>query len=119
MSDVSTTSAGSASGAAGHAAHGGERDSLWNGILIGGAAGAVYGLAIAPPQFCGHNDAECAAIVKVAIGLPSMAAGAGIGALIDFFIGRERPDSAARWHGLHVMPVARRGLRGVQARFRF
>src|SRR5262245_44796049 len=48
-------------------------DPVWEGLLIGGAAGAIGGMIIAPPLFCGHNDPECAAIVRVAIGLPSIA----------------------------------------------
>jgi hypothetical protein len=52
-------------------------------MLIGAAVGVVVGFVIAPPAFCGRNDGECAAIVKVAIGLPSVAAGIGVGALVD------------------------------------
>jgi hypothetical protein len=59
------------------------RDSLWNGILIGAGVGAAVGMLIAPPAFCGNNDSECATIVRVAIGLPAIAGGVGIGALVD------------------------------------
>ncbi len=97
----------------------GQGDPLWNGILIGAGAGALYGMVIAPPQFCGHNDPECAAIVRVVIGLPSIGAGAGIGALVDYFIGRQHPASAATTHRLRLIPIAGRGVRGVQARVRF
>jgi hypothetical protein len=61
----------------------GRRDSLWNGVLIGAAAGVVAGMLIAPPAFCGSHDSECATIVRVAVGLPAIAGGIGIGALVD------------------------------------
>jgi hypothetical protein len=60
-----------------------KRDTIWNGILIGAGIGAVAGMLVAPPAFCGSNDSECAAIVRVAIGLPAIAGGIGIGALVD------------------------------------
>jgi hypothetical protein len=97
----------------------GQGDPLWNGILIGAGAGALYGMVIAPPQFCGHNDPECAAIVRVAIGLPSIGAGAGIGALVDYFIGRRHPATVASFQRLRLIPIAGRGVRGAQASVRF
>jgi hypothetical protein len=61
-----------------------DRDKLWNGMLIGAGIGAAVGMLVAPPAFCGgNNDSECAAIVRVAIGLPAIAGGIGIGALVD------------------------------------
>ena len=60
-----------------------KRDSVWEGILIGAGIGAVAGMLIAPPAFCGSHDSECATIVRVAIGLPAIAGGIGIGALVD------------------------------------
>ena len=60
-----------------------QRDSLWNGILIGAGIGAVAGMLVAPPAFCGSHDSECATIVRVAIGLPAIAGGIGVGALVD------------------------------------
>ena len=60
-----------------------KRDSIWNGLLIGAGVGAVAGMLIAPPAFCGSHDSECATIVRVAIGLPAIAGGIGIGALVD------------------------------------
>jgi hypothetical protein len=61
----------------------GDRDSLWNGILIGAAVGAVVGMFIAPQAYCGAHDTECATIVRVALGLPAIGAGIGVGALVD------------------------------------
>ena len=60
-----------------------QRDGLWNGVLIGAAVGAVIGMAVAPPAFCGRNDSECATIVRVAIGLPSIGAGIAVGVIVD------------------------------------
>ena len=61
-----------------------DSDCLWNGMLIGAGIGAAVGMLIAPPAFCGGlHDSECATIVRVAIGLPAIAGGIGLGALID------------------------------------
>ena len=64
-------------------------DKLWNGMLIGAGVGAAVGMLVAPPAFCGSNDSECATIVRVAIGLPAIAGGVGIGALVDGLNKRE------------------------------
>ncbi len=115
-----TVSAAARTWSDGYRAAGASRgDPLWNGILIGMGAGALYGMAIAPPQFCGHNNPECGAIVRVVIGLPSIGAGAAIGALIDHNVGRERAQEATVRHRLHVAPIAARATRGVQARIIF
>ena len=60
-----------------------KHDSVWDGILIGAVVGTAVGMFVMPPAFCGTNDSECAAIVRVAIGLPSIGVGIGIGALAD------------------------------------
>lgn len=68
-----------------------DRDRLWNGMLIGAGIGAAVGMLIAPPAFCGGgHDTECAMIVRATIGLGSIAAGVGIGALVD---GLQRRDA--------------------------
>jgi len=88
-------------------------DSLRNGILIGAGVGAVVGMVLAPPAFCGGNDSECAAIVRVAIGLPAIAGGVGIGALVD---GLHKRDSAVPFtNGRSTKPR----LSGVQMTVRF
>ena len=78
-----------------------QRDSLVNGMLIGAGIGAVVGMLVAPPAFCGANDSECATIVRVAIGLPSIAGGLGVGALVDALNSKDaRPAGVAfnvRW----------------------
>jgi hypothetical protein len=89
-----------------------ERDSLWNGILIGAGVGAAVGMLIAPPAFCGNNDSECAAIVRVAIGLPAIAGGVGIGALVDGL--QSGPPSPQRGFG-----ATRPRISGVQMSVRF
>ena len=60
-----------------------KHDSIWDGILIGAAVGTAVGMVLAPPAFCGRNDSECSAIVRVAIGLPAIGIGIGVGALAD------------------------------------
>ena len=58
-------------------------DRLWNGMLIGAGVGAAAGMLIAPQALCGSHDTECAVIVRAAIGLPAIAGGIAIGALVD------------------------------------
>ena len=88
-------------------AQGGKRDRLWNGMLIGAGVGAVAGMLVAPQALCGSNDTECAVIVRAAIGLPAIAGGIGIGALIDGL--NSRSPSAQRGFG----------VRGLQMTVRF
>ena len=73
-------------------------DKLWNGMLIGAGIGAAVGMLVAPPAFCGNNDSECTTIVRVVIGLPAIAGGVGIGALVDGLNKRETvvPFSSGR-----------------------
>jgi hypothetical protein len=66
----------------------GGSDPIWEGLLIGGGIGTVMGMVIVPPWFCGHNDSECTAIVRVAVGLPIAAGGFVAGALIDKYTQR-------------------------------
>jgi hypothetical protein len=65
------------------------RDTLWNGMLIGAGVGAAVGMLVAPQAFCGSNDSECAVIVRTVIGLPAIAGGIGIGALVDGLVSRD------------------------------
>ena len=87
-----------------------DRDKLWNGMLIGAGIGAVVGMLVAPPAFCGNNDSECAAIVRVAIGLPAIAGGVGIGALVD---GLQSRDASVPFR------ATKPRLSGVQMSVRF
>jgi hypothetical protein len=90
-----------------------DRDRLWNGMLIGAGVGAVVGMLVAPPAFCGSNDSECATIVRVAIGIPAIAGGIGVGALVDGLMNRDgtMPFGTGR--------ATRPRLSGVQMRVRF
>ena len=67
----------------------GKRDRLWNGMLIGAGIGAAAGMLVAPRALCGSNDTECSVIVRAAIGLPAIAGGIGIGALVDGLTSRD------------------------------
>jgi hypothetical protein len=58
-------------------------DSSWDGALIGAGIGVVAGMLVAPRVMCGPDDGECSAIVRAAIGLPSVAGGVGLGWLVD------------------------------------
>jgi hypothetical protein len=61
----------------------GNRDSVWNGILIGAGIGAAGGYIWARHE-CG-NDAECAAITNPVGILAGLGIGAAIGAVLDAF----------------------------------
>jgi ABC-type Fe3+-siderophore transport system permease subunit len=88
-------------------------DSLWNGVLIGAGAGAIAGMIVAPTAMCGTDDPECTTIVRVAVGLPSIAAGAGLGALIDALVYSKRPEVPRR---IDVTPLIGRRATGVRVR---
>ena len=89
------------------------RDSLWNGMLIGAGIGAAAGMLLAPQALCGGHDTECAVIVRAAIGIPAVAGGIGIGALVDGLASREAtvPGRAGG--------AAKPRLSGVQMTVRF
>ena len=61
----------------------GNRDSVWNGLLIGAAVGAGSGYIWARNQ-CG-NDEECAAIANPIGIFGGAAIGAAVGAILDAF----------------------------------
>jgi hypothetical protein len=52
-------------------------------MLIGAGIGIVVGMLVVPRAMCGPNDSECSTIVRIAVGLPVVAGGIGIGALVD------------------------------------
>ena len=58
-------------------------DSLANGMLIGAGIGAAVGMLVVPYAMCGSNDSECSTIVRAVVGLPIVAGGFGVGALVD------------------------------------
>ena len=80
---ILTIALGVPSGASAQTTNTQQHDSVWDGILIGAVVGTAVGMFVMPPAFCGRNDSECSAIVRVAIGLPSIGVGIGIGALAD------------------------------------
>lgn len=91
-----------------------DRDRLWNGMLIGAGVGAAVGMLIAPPAFCGGgHDTECAMIVRATFGLGSIAAGVGIGALVD---GLTRRDATLPFGDMRPRQPR---LSGVQMTVRF
>jgi hypothetical protein len=61
-----------------------ERDSVWNGLLIGAGVGAGAGYVWARSQ-CGSNDAECSAIANPVGIIVGGAIGAAVGAILDAF----------------------------------
>ena len=91
-----------------------DRDRLWNGMLIGAGIGAAVGMLFAPPALCGGgHDTECAMIVRATLGFGSIAAGVGIGALVDGL--QSRDASTQLPSGRAVKPR----LSGVQMTVRF
>lgn len=91
-----------------------DRDRLWNGMLIGAGIGAAVGMLIAPPALCGGgHDTECAMIVRATFGLGSIAAGVGIGALVD---GLQSRDASMRLANGRAMKPR---LSGAQMTVRF
>jgi sugar phosphate permease len=96
-------------------------DSIWNGLLIGGVAGVVGGFIVAPRMICGSNDAECSAIVKVAVGLPALAGGLVTGGLIDKFNdqGHTVWKSGTGLKEVTLGPVIGPGAGGVRVGLRF
>ena len=61
---------------------GGKRDSVWNGILLGAAAGGGGGYLWASAQ-CDSNDSECSAIATPIGILGGAAIGALVGGIVD------------------------------------
>jgi hypothetical protein len=59
-----------------------QRDSVWNGLLIGAGVGAAGGYVWAR-HLCGSNDRECFTISAPVGVLGGAAIGAAIGAILD------------------------------------
>jgi hypothetical protein len=96
------------------------KDSVQNGLWLGLGAG-VAAAWLAPHVICDLPDQECAAIVAVAIGLPSIAAGAVAGGLIDAAIKKtvfqfDRNRSTVR---VEVSPLIGGNRAGALAAIRF
>ena len=96
------------------------RDSVQNGLWLGLGAG-VAAAWLAPHLVCDLPDPECAVIVSVAIGVPSIAAGTVAGALIDAAI-KKTIFQSARTRGtarIQVSPVLGDRRAGALATIRF
>lgn len=91
-------------------------DSLWNGILLGAAGGAVIGAA---SSLAIIDCSECAGFnVPVTFGVLGAGAGAGIGAVIDALHGKGAA-SPQRQPRLRLSPLIGTQSRGMMAWFRF
>jgi hypothetical protein len=90
-------------------------DSVWNGVLIGAAAGVAAGL-IGTAAMC-KNDSECSAIVTLAFVPTFGAGGAGIGALADHLIHKDDPIYLGTAHldrpRIRVAPLVSHNRKGV------
>ena len=58
-------------------------DSLGNGMIAGAVVGAVVGLIVVPNQECKPSNPECPRMLRIGVGIPAVAGGAAIGALVD------------------------------------
>jgi hypothetical protein len=94
------------------------RDSLWNGTLIGLAAGLGAGVLVVAKS-CG-NDSECSAISN-AIFIPTFAAGgAGIGAIFDAGTRKhETVFSRSKSTKMHIAPIVAKKVAGVRVSLQF
>jgi hypothetical protein len=90
-----------------------DRDKLWNGVLIGAGVGAAVGMFVLPQYFCGAQDTECSTIVRATMGLISIGAGIGIGALVD---GLQSRDGSVPFP---IRRPAKPRLTGMQLSVRF
>jgi hypothetical protein len=96
-------------------------DSVWNGALIGLAVGLGTGIALVRGN-CDAPDPECEAIVWMALGLPSIAVGTAVGAVIDRAIGSEPiyvDASRSRQRSVRISPVVGRHGGGVRLMLAF
>jgi hypothetical protein len=73
---------------------GANRDALWNGMLIGAASGAGVGMWWVPKTHCNVEfNPECPARLRLVVGVPAVATGAAIGALIDRAVAPRRASA--------------------------
>ena len=85
-----------------------KHDRLWDGMLIGGGVGAIFGTVVAPRTLCGTpRDPGCAAAIKVLTTIYGIA----LGALVD---GLHHPAPRPG-----VVTTGFRPARTVTFRFRF
>lgn len=73
----------------------GRGDSLTNGMIIGAVAGAGVGMWYVPAANCETDiNPECPRVLRIAVGLPAIAGGAALGALVDRLTGRAPRQTA-------------------------
>jgi hypothetical protein len=89
------------------------RDSLWNGIAIGAAAG-VASVVVLDRLLCDVPDGRCDTPWLAYFTLGGIGAAAGGG--IDFLIGRHTNDAKTT---VRLAPVVGRASKGVRASIRF
>ncbi|MGH2793246.1 MAG: hypothetical protein ACRDKG_02975 [Actinomycetota bacterium] len=58
-------------------------DSLRNGIIAGAIVGGIVGLVVVPATECKSSNPECPNLLRIGVGIPAVAGGAAIGALVD------------------------------------
>ena len=80
-----------------------KHDRIWDGMLIGAGVGALVGFGLAPKAFCSRNDPECTAVVLLAIGLPSVGVGIGVGALVDGLHHQQRGFGPVPFRSAHSL----------------
>jgi hypothetical protein len=93
-----------------------DRDPLWNGMLIGAAAGAGVGMVWIPETSCNTDvNPECPWILRLSVGIPAVAGGAALGALIDRAVGPRRASAHGPTRTTTVLsPVIGPGTVGVR-----
>jgi hypothetical protein len=52
-------------------------------MAVGAAIGGIIGIGVVPASECKPSNPECPALLRVGVGIPAVAGGAAIGALID------------------------------------
>jgi hypothetical protein len=84
-------------------------------MVIGAAAGAGVGLWYVPKANCKTDiNPECPGVLRVAVGIPAVAGGAALGALVDRLAQpRPRPAPAANKPATSIGPVIGRKTVGV------
>jgi len=97
------------------------KDPWWNGLLIGGGAGAAGGIILAESR-C-SDDSECSAIARVAFIPAGVGIGMAMGALIDSAVSKydtvftgNRASANLRYQ---IYPVISREQKGIRLSFAF
>lgn len=91
-------------------------DPLWNSMLLGAAAGAGVGLWYAPKAHCETDiNPECPGVLRAAVGIPAVAGGAALGALVDRLVPPSpAPAPREKVPAMSISPVIGRKTVGVR-----